>query len=164
MIDDWSKGMESDFSFHDAKERFWGHVAFIGGYCRMVMSSVTIVKIIIREKDCPSNEMQSPSFVEGIAPTGPFLLHPYRSWERLLVEPDSSKTLYLLLKEYRQASCVVSEPERNQIATAKVACLVYSTVSGGSQASWTLNEIEELWPRTSLQLNLWTWYGTVLRS
>lgn len=90
VIDDWTKGMDSSFSLHDARERFWGQMAWIADYCRCVMPSVCIVKMAIREEDCPMVDSLSSSFDGSIAPAGPFLLHPYRPWERLLDGPHSS--------------------------------------------------------------------------
>lgn len=158
VIDDWTKGMDLTFSFHDAKERFWGQLAWITDYCRMVLPSVSTVKMAIREKDRPCSEMHSPDFADSIAPAGPFLLHPYRPWERLLEESDGSKSQLFLLKECKPAYRHVRTSAEQQVAVAKIICLVYEKGHRDQEAHWTLDEVNELWPRTNLQRDPWVWH------
>ena len=157
VIDDWSRGMDSSFSFHDARERFWGQVAWIAEYCRGVLPSVSTVKMAIREEDRPTGEVQSLSSEESIAPAGPFLLHPYRPWDRLLEESNSSRSQVFILKQCDQVYRHIRISDELQVAIVKVVCLIYE--KGNGDAHWAFDEVNELWPCASLQPGPWVWYN-----
>lgn len=159
VIDDWTKGMDSSWPFHDAKERFWGLLACIADCHRTVLSSVSNMKIAIREKCPSSNEMQSRSIADTIIPAGPSLLKPYRPWERQIEESDFPSRESFLLKECKQAHYHIRTSAEHQANVVKIVCLVYNRIHQDREVHWTLDEVSDIWPRAELQQGAWVWHN-----
>lgn len=155
-MDDWTRGNDPEPYYRGPKAHLWQNVTMLAARCIYSMPSLMTIRIAIKDRNHPIPTASSPALQTALFPADDYLL----SWPRECAsyfDPQNSMNKGFRLSQCEQAYRYVSTPSEQQVAIAKLGCYVYGRGVVDEGVLWTIEEVNELWPCTRLQAELWTW-------
>jgi hypothetical protein len=118
--------------------------------------SLLVIRIAINDHNhrVPTEDSTAPQ--TPLFPVDTYLLDEHQESAPDL-DPQDSVNGGFKLQQCEQAYRHIWSPSWRLVAIAKIGCYVYSRGPEDESALWTIDEINELWPRKTPQAELWSW-------